>query len=204
MIRSNTRQRPSPAGSRYGAFLLTAVLLGGAAAGCGAVPERGGAAATLQSQVLAVTKAAAANDPAGTLKLLDELVTKLDRAAAAGEISFQRHQSIMATIDALRAAFAETAAAAVTPSPQAPIETAEAPLVAIEPAEQPAVAVVPAAPVAVVPAPVKMATDPVPANSGKAVRKDNGEDDSDDRGKGNEGRGRGDDNRGKGRDKDDD
>ena len=57
----------------------------------------------LQSQVLAVTEAAAANDPAASLKHLDELVLKLDEAAARGEVSFKRHQSIRKSVDAVRA-----------------------------------------------------------------------------------------------------
>ena len=54
-------------------------------------------------QVLAVTEAAAANDPAASLKRLDELVLKLDEAAARGDVSFKRHQSIRKSVDAVRA-----------------------------------------------------------------------------------------------------
>lgn len=93
---------------------ITAVLLAAALAGCGApAPDLGrDAAQQLQSQVLAVSKAAAANDPAGSLKLLDGLLTSLDTAAANGEVSFKRHQSIKSSIDAVRADLTAQKAAA--------------------------------------------------------------------------------------------
>ena len=85
--------------------LLMALLVAGSLAGCaGPAPELDGAAATqLQSQVRAVTEAAAAEDSPGALKLLDDLMTKLDAAAADGKVSFKRHQSIKASVDAVRA-----------------------------------------------------------------------------------------------------
>lgn len=93
--------------------LLTAALLAGSLSGCGPAPELdGGAAGQLQSQVLAVTEAAATNDSAGALKLLDELTAKLDTAAAEGQVSFKRHQSIKAAIDAVRADLTAQQAAA--------------------------------------------------------------------------------------------
>ena len=101
MTGTNTRHlSPALAGP-----LLTALLVAGSLAGCaGPAPELDGAAATqLQSQVLAVTEAAAAEDSPGALKALDELMTKLDAAAADGKVSFKRHQSIKASVDAVRA-----------------------------------------------------------------------------------------------------
>ncbi|HSO92325.1 MAG TPA: mucin-associated surface protein [Arthrobacter sp.] len=93
------RIRPFLAGWFLGTVLLTGTL-----AGCSAAPELDRAAARLlQSQVLAVTEAAAADDPAASLKHLDELVMKLDEAAARGEVSFQRHQSIRKSVDTVRA-----------------------------------------------------------------------------------------------------
>jgi hypothetical protein len=91
-------------GSALAGPLLTAALVAGSLSGCaGAAPELDGAAAgQLQSQVLAVTEAAAAEDSAGALTLLDELVTKLDAAAADGKVSFRRHQSIKTSIEAVR------------------------------------------------------------------------------------------------------
>lgn len=93
------RTRPLLAG-----WLLGSALLTGALAGCTAAPELDRAAAReLQSQVLAVTEAAAADDPAASLKHLDELVLKLDEAAGRGDVSFTRHQSIRKSVDAVRA-----------------------------------------------------------------------------------------------------
>ena len=90
---------------RVPAGLLAGLLVAGALAGCGSpAPELGrDAARQLQSQVLAVSEAAAANDPAGSLKHLDELLARLDAAAASGEVSSRRHQSIKSSIDAVRA-----------------------------------------------------------------------------------------------------
>ncbi len=116
--------------------LLTAALLAGSLAGCaGPAPELDGAAAgQLQSQVLAVTEAAATDDSAGALKLLDELVSRLDAAAADGKVSFKRHQSIKTAIDAVRADLtakvaqqqAAAAAAAKAAADQAAAQQAEA------------------------------------------------------------------------------
>ena len=103
-------------GSRYRtpAGLLAGVLLAGTLAACGSpAPELDRNAATqLQAQVLSVSQAAAAHDPAGSLKLLDGLLTRLDAAAANGEVSFKRHQSIKAAIDAVRADLTAQQAAA--------------------------------------------------------------------------------------------
>ncbi|MDQ1622264.1 MAG: hypothetical protein QOH19_682 [Actinomycetota bacterium] len=109
--RGARRRRPA---SAFVGCLLTAGLLAGALAGCAAsAPDLHRDAATqLQSQVLAVTEAAAADDSAGALKLLDELVGKLDEAAARGEVSFKRHQSIRTSIEAVRADLAAKQAAA--------------------------------------------------------------------------------------------
>lgn len=94
--------------------LITAALIAGSLSGCaGATPELDGdAAGQLQSQVLSVTKAAAAEDTAGALKQLDELVARLDAAAADGHVSFKRHQSIMTAINAVRADLTAKQAAA--------------------------------------------------------------------------------------------
>lgn len=135
-------------------FLLIAVLLAGAAAGCSSAPapvKGADAAQVLQSQVLAVTKAAAANDPVGTtLRLLDELAAKLNGAAMAGDVTFQRHQSIMSAIDALRTELTAHLPASPGPAPMAAAAAA--------PADVPADAVVP---VVVAPAPFRAWTAPV-------------------------------------------
>ena len=94
---------PAP-GPALAGWLLGTALLAGTLAGCAPAPELDrNAAGQLQSQVLAVTEAAAANDPAASLKHLDELVLALDEAAARGEVSFKRHQSIRKSVDAVRA-----------------------------------------------------------------------------------------------------
>ncbi|AXJ10289.1 mucin-associated surface protein [Arthrobacter sp. PM3] len=136
---------------------ITAVLLAAALAGCGApAPDLGrDAAQQLQSQVLAVSKAAAASDPAASLKLLDGLLTTLDAAAANGEVSFRRHQSIKSSIDAVRAdltaqkaaadkAAAEKAAAAKAAAEKAAADKAAADKAAAERAAAAAVAPAPA------------------------------------------------------------
>ncbi|QYF91006.1 mucin-associated surface protein [Arthrobacter sp. PAMC25284] len=112
-------------------FLLSAALTG-VLAGCGGpAPELSNdAARELQSQVLAVTEAAAADDAGTALTLLDELATRLDGAAARGEVSFKRHQSIGASIDAVRvdltARKAAVEAAAQAAAEQAAAEKAAA------------------------------------------------------------------------------
>ena len=115
MSRSRATRRDRR-GSNYRtpAGFLTGALLAAALAGCGSpAPELDrDAARQLQSQVLSVSQAAAANDPAGSLKLLDGLMTRLDAAAASGEVSFKRHQSIKSAIDAVRADLAAQQAAA--------------------------------------------------------------------------------------------
>ncbi|MET1021879.1 MAG: mucin-associated surface protein [Arthrobacter sp.] len=157
--------RPLLAGGLLGTVLLAATL-----AGCAAAPELDrGAARQLQSQVLAVTEAAAANDPAASLKLLDELVLKLDEAAARGEVSFNRHQSIRKSVDAVRAdltAQQAAAEAARVAAEQEAAAKAAADQAAAAAAAQAAAAAAPPAPPAVVPAP--------PANNGKVKGKGKG------------------------------
>ena len=98
------RSRPLRTRPLLAGWLLGTALLAGTLAGCAAAPELDrNAAGQLQSQVLAVTEAAAANDPAASLKHLDELVLALDEAAARGEVSFKRHQSIRKSVDTVRA-----------------------------------------------------------------------------------------------------
>ena len=163
MTGTNTRHRsPALAGP-----LLTALLVAGSLAGCaGPAPELDGAAATqLQSQVLAVTEAAAAEDSPGALKLLDDLMTKLDAAAADGKVSFKRHQSIKASVDAVRtdlnAKVAQQQAAAAEAAKAAAAAQAAAQEAAAKAAADQAAAQAPA------PA-------PAPADSGKAKGKGKG------------------------------
>jgi hypothetical protein len=171
-----------PAGSLLGTAVLAAAL-----AACSVQPaelERD-AAQQFQSKVLAVTEAAAANDTAGSLKLLDELVVGLDDAAARGEVSFKRHQSIKTSIDDVRAdllaqqaAAAEAArvAAEQEAAAQAAAKSAADAAAAQEAADQAAAAQAAAAqapaaappPAVVAPAPVQ----PNPGKAGKAKGKD--------------------------------
>ncbi|MDR7081192.1 hypothetical protein J2X01_000469 [Arthrobacter ginsengisoli] len=150
-----------PGGSRaiLAGWLLGTALLTGTLAGCAAAPELDrDAARQLQAQVLAVTEAAAADDPAASLQRLDELVLNLDEAAARGEVSFKRHQSIRASVDAVRADLSARQAAA------------EAARVA---AEQELAAQAAAAAAASAPPPAIVAPAP-PANNGKANGKGKG------------------------------
>lgn len=124
------RTSPIPAG-----WLLGAALLTGALAGCAAAPELDRTAAReLQSKVLAVTEAAAANDPDASLNHLDQLVLKLDEAAARGEVSFQRHQSIRKSVETVRVDLnsrqAEAARVAAEQEAAAQAEAAAPPAVA--------------------------------------------------------------------------
>jgi hypothetical protein len=166
--------------------LLTAGLLAGALAGCAASPPdlSSDAAKQLQSQVLAVTEAAAADDSAGALKLLDELVTKLNEAAARGEVSFKRHQSIRGSLEAVRADLtakqaaveaarvaAEQEAARVAAEQEAAAQAAAA-QAAAQAAEEAAARA--AAEAAVVPAPAVVAP---PTDSYRDKRKNKDKDD---------------------------
>ena len=155
--------RPLLTGWLLGTVVLTTTL-----AGCAPAPELDrGAARQLQSTVLAVTEAAAANDPAASLKRLDELVVKLDEAAARGEVSFKRHQSIRKSVDSVRADLtarqAEAEAARVAAEQEAAAQAAAA---AAAQAEADAAAAAQAPPPAVAPAP--------PAGKGKGKGKGDG------------------------------
>lgn len=158
--------RPVLTGGILGTVLLTATL-----AGCAPAPELDrDAARQLQSTVLAVTEAAAANDPAASLTRLDELVLKLDEAAARGEVSFKRHQSIRKSVDSVRADLtarqAEAEAARVAAEQEAAAQAAAAAAAQAQ-ADAAAAAAAQAPPPAVAPAP--------PANNGKGKGKGKGD-----------------------------
>lgn len=165
-----SRWRPLTAG------LLTVVVVSAALAGCSlSAPELGSEAAKqLQSQVLAVSQAAATNDPASTLKLLDELVTQLDESAARGEVSFKRHQSISKSVEAVRADLlaqqAQQAAEAAAAAEAARV-AAEQEAAAKAAAEAAAAAATVAPPVVVAPAPAP--AQPGSGKGGKGKGKDN-------------------------------
>ena len=115
--------------ARASATLAMGLLAFGLVACGGTAPELEIAAASqLQQRVLAVTKAAAGNDPAKALKSLEQLSSELDAAAAAGQVSFKRHQSITVAIDSVRTGLASAQAAKQSPPPvTAPVVVAPAP-----------------------------------------------------------------------------
>jgi hypothetical protein len=153
-------------------WLLGAALLTGTLAGCAPAPELDrDAARQLQSTVLSVTEAAAANDPAASLKHLDELVLKLDEAAARGDVSFKRHQAIRKSVDAVRADLTarQAEAARVAAEQEAAAQAAAA---AAAQAEADAVAAAAAAAAAAQAPPPAVAPAPAPpANNGKGKGK---------------------------------
>ena len=154
--------RPLLTGWLLGTVLLTTTL-----AGCAPAPELDrDAARQLQSTVLAVTEAAAANDPAASLKRLDELVLQLDEAAARGEVSFKRHQSIRKSVDSVRADLTarQAEAARVAAEQEAAAQVAAA--AAAQAEADAAAAAAQAPPPAVAPAP--------PAGKGKGKGKGDG------------------------------
>jgi len=167
--------------SRASATLAMGLLTFGLV-GCGGTePELETAAASqLQQRVLAVTKAAAGNDPAKALKSLDQLSSELDAAAAAGQVSFKRHQSITVAIDSVRTGLTsaqtakKSAAAAAAKAADAKAADAKAAADAAKQSPSPVTA-----PVAVAPAP---APAPVPAAGGKgreSSNKGNGDEEKD-------------------------
>ena len=173
--RNNRRGRLT--GAVLGMALVTASL-----GGCAATPDLDrNAARQLQSRVLAVTGAAAANDPAASLKHLDALVLDLDEAAARGDVSFKRHQSISKSVDAVRADLkARQAEAKPLGSPPSrrprPLQTrrrqiAHRKAAAEKAAAQAAAAQAAAAAAAAAPPP---AVAPAPADKGKSKGKGKG------------------------------
>ena len=174
MSRSRTGwQDRSGSGYRMPAALLAGLLVAGALAGCGSpAPELGNSAARqLQTQVLAVSQAAAANDPAGSLKHLGELLTRLDAAAASGEVSFRRHQSIKASIDAVRADLVAQQAAEAARKAAETASTKQAATAQAAAQAAAAAQTARAAPAVVAPAP---APAPAPAGKGKSKGKGKG------------------------------
>ena len=97
-----------------GIGLAAALALAASLAGCG--PADTGlprdTARQLQELVLGVSHSAAANDPSGALKTLDNLEADVAAAAGDGQISEERRQSIMTSIIAVRADLAATVDAA--------------------------------------------------------------------------------------------
>lgn len=167
------------------ATLATGLMSFGLVACGGTAPElETDAAAQLQQRVLAVTTAAAGNDPAKALKSLDQLSSELDAAAAAGEVSFKRHQSISVAIDSVRtgltaAQTAKKSAAAAAAKAAAAKAAAEAPKQSPSPVT---------APVAVAPAPAPAPNRDAGDKGKESPDKGNGDDEKDtDKGSGDKG-----------------
>jgi hypothetical protein len=160
---------------RVSAILATTVLALGLAGCAGTAPElETDAAMQLQQRVLAVTKAAAGSDPAAALRSLDQLSSELDDAAAAGQVSFKRHQSITVAIDSVRSGLTAAQAAKKTAA-EAAAKTAAAKAAAAEAARQ--YAFTTTAPAVVAPAPVPA---PVPDSRDKGREgSGNGDEDTD-------------------------
>ena len=162
--------------ARASATLAMGLLAFGLVACGGTAPELEIAAASqLQQRVLAVTKAAAGNDPAKALKALEQLSSELDAAAAAGQVSFKRHQSITVAIDSVRTGLASAQAAKKSAAAAAAkAAAAKAAADAVKQSPSPVTA-----PVVVAPAP---APTPVP-DAGEKGRessgKGNGDEDKD-------------------------
>jgi hypothetical protein len=100
------------------AALIAAAL--GLVSGCVTGPTEldSQAAARLQTLVADVATRAAANDYAGAVKTLDDLQTRLDSAAARGDVSYARHLQIQKSIEQVRAdLLAKIPAQSATPSP---------------------------------------------------------------------------------------
>lgn len=162
--------------SRASATLAIGLLAFGLVACGGTEPKLETVAASqLQQRVLAVTKAAAVNDPAKALKSLDQLSSELDAAAAAGQVSFKRHQSITVAIDSVRTGLT-SAQNAKKFAAAAAAKAADAKAAADAAKQSPSPVT---APVAVAPAP---APAPVPAAGDKgreSSNKGNGDEDKD-------------------------
>ncbi|MBT2566251.1 hypothetical protein J7I84_07015 [Arthrobacter sp. ISL-85] len=159
-------------GARVSASFIAVIMLALLLTGC-APAETGlqrNAASQLQSRVLSVSQAAAANDPAAALKSLDVLEADLATSAREGEVSEQRKRSISTIIADVRSDLTEAQTAAAKAAEAAAAEAEAETEAAATPQE--AAPVVPApAPIVPVPAPAA----PVPA----------------DHSKGNEGKGKG-------------
>ena len=107
-----------------GFAFLAALTLATLIAGCGPAGTdlQPDAARQLQEQVLSVSQAAAANDPAAALKALDSLEADLATAAGSGQVSEERRRGIMTSVAAIRADLAaaiEAAAAAARAAEEA-------------------------------------------------------------------------------------
>ncbi len=99
-----TRSRSRRTGAR-GACLAAALVLVASLAACGPADTglQRDTAHQLQEQVLGVTKAAAANDHAAALTVLNKLEADVAAAAGSGHISEERRRRITTSIAAVKA-----------------------------------------------------------------------------------------------------
>ena len=152
---------------RVAAGLAAACLTVAAFSGCAAAPGDLDplTGSDLQARVLAFSTAAANADPAAGLRTLDELVDHLTRAAADGEVSFKRHQSIMKAVGAVRADLRAAMAAKAAASKAAAEKAAAAAekVAAAEAAAEAQAAATAAQETAVRPAPATLAPPPLPS-----------------------------------------
>lgn len=93
--------------------LAVAAAIAVALSGCAGAPSyTADAAADLQSRVLAVSEAAASADYAAVITRLDELRAAADSALAKGEITAERHASILSSAQLVQADSEQAAAEA--------------------------------------------------------------------------------------------
>ena len=101
--------------------MTAALALGvGVLAGCaGTTTELSGdASAAMQTAVVSVAEAAAADDQTGAIARLDELQQQLDAALADGSVSTERAARIQAAIDAVRTDLQPVSEPTVEPTPE--------------------------------------------------------------------------------------
>jgi hypothetical protein len=154
--------RPKDRHRQFGRLtaVITAAILMLASALVACAPVDSGlhrdAARQLQERVLAVSQAAAGNDPAGALSALERLEADLAAASSSGQVSEDRRRSIMTAVASVRADLAASKAAADAAAAEAAAEAAAA---------EKATADADAAAKAAEDAPVSVA--PPPADNGK-------------------------------------
>lgn len=153
--------------------VAAALVLAGALAACGPADSgiKKDTARQFQERVLAVTQAAAGNDPAAALSALDGLEADVAAAADSGKISEDRRRSITTAAAAVRADLTQAVAAAVAAAATAKAKAAEE-AAAQKQAEADAAAEAAASnPAPVAPAPAPAEEDDENDNKGKGKGK---------------------------------
>ncbi len=133
-------------GSARGVTMAAVLLITGSLTACGPADSglRQDTARQFQERVLAVSQAAAGNDPAGALAALEALEADLAAATSAGDVSEDRRRSITTAAAAVRADLNEAVAAAAKAAEdaaaaqrQAEIDAAAAEAAKVAPAPAP-------------------------------------------------------------------